>query len=182
MHDNPRTTVARPRGGDQPSGDPSRTGKPGGSAAEGKARLAQALGAGHLVKLVGVLLVFILVPLAEIFLFIYIGHLVGNFLVLVLAVLAGATGALLVADQAGRLLSESQGNRSAAPDPMDLAGLLAAALLLVTPGFITDLCGFALLVPRVRRAVGKGLLQAAGPRLRAALERAGPLHGVPRKP
>ena len=114
-------------------------------------------------------------------LFIYIGHLVGNFLVLVLAVLAGAAGALLVADQAGRLLPDSGADRPAATDPMDLAGLLAAAILMVNPGFITDLCGFTLLVPRVRKAVGKGLLRAAGPRLRAALERIGQLRGEPRK-
>jgi UPF0716 protein FxsA len=163
----------KPRGGGRLTGI-----SPG---ADKKALRGQVLDGGHFVKLVGMLLVFVLVPLAEIFLFIYIGHLVGNFLVLVLAVLAGAAGALLVADQAGRLLSESQGNRSAVPDATDLAGLLAAALLLMTPGFITDLCGFALLVPRVRKGVGKGLLRAAGPRLQAALERVGQLHGEPRK-
>ena len=164
MHERPQAT--------EPPGDPPRTGRPAGSLAEGGPRLAQVLDGRHLVKLIGVLLAFVLVPLAEIFLFIYIGHLVGNFLVLVLAVLAGAAGALVVADQAQRLLSEEP-RGAAPPDPVDLAGLLAATLLLVTPGFITDLCGYALLVPRVRKAVGKKLLQAAGPRLRAALQRAG---------
>src|SRR5690348_11823153 len=90
-----------------------------------KELLAEVLDGRRLVKLVGLLLLFILVPLAEIFLFIYIGHLVGNFLVLALAVLGGGVGALLTADQAGRVLSPRRGGRRPAPDAVDLAGLLA---------------------------------------------------------
>ncbi len=132
---------------------------------------------GVLVKLIGVVLLFVAVPLAEIFLFIYIGHLIGNFLVLIVAVLVSAAGALAVADQAGRSLARlatgEPRDRSAAPELGELAGILAAAVLLVTPGFITDLCGFVLLAPRVRAAVGRLIVRSMNPRLRQVFERLG---------
>ncbi len=139
--------------------------------------LWQLFAGGVLVRLVGLVLGFVAVPLAEIFLFIYIGHLIGNFLVLIVAVLVSAAGALLVADQAGRCLSRlapgGPGERPAASELGELAGILASAFLLVTPGFITDLCGFLLLVPRLRRAVGGLIVRSMKPRLREAFVRLG---------
>jgi UPF0716 family protein affecting phage T7 exclusion len=38
---------------------------------------------------------------------------------------------------------------------VDLAGLLVSALLLITPGFVTDAVGFLFLVPTLRAWAGR---------------------------
>jgi UPF0716 protein FxsA len=40
---------------------------------------------------------------------------------------------------------------------VDLAAMLVSSVLLLTPGFITDLVGFLLLVPALRQALGKAI-------------------------
>ena len=161
---------------DRPSGRVDR-GRKSGASGNDRELLSQLFDSGSFFKLIALLLVFAAVPLAEIFLFIYIGHLIGNFLVLVLAVLASAGGAALVADQASRAAARLGARRpwdkSPGPEVVDLAGILAGGILLVTPGFITDLCGFLLLFPRTRRAAGKMIAKAMGPRLADVLQRAG---------
>ncbi|HTP57339.1 MAG TPA: hypothetical protein VMM82_00385, partial [Spirochaetia bacterium] len=49
----------------------------------------------YLFKLIFALLLYSLVPLAEVFFFIYLGNLIGNWLVIVLAALAGLPGVLI---------------------------------------------------------------------------------------
>jgi len=53
-----------------------------------------------------------------------------------------------------------------------MAGLLVAGILLITPGFLTDLAGFFLLVPALRIRAGRraaSLLKDRVPRLYARL-------------
>ncbi len=103
----------------------------------------------YLFKLLLVLLAYALVPLGEIFFFLYLGSLIGNYLVLVLAAVTGVLGALAGVAQARRLSEAARGGPAA-----ELAGLAAAALLLITPGFITDVIGLLLLIPSVRTWTG----------------------------
>ncbi len=155
--------------------------EPGGRGGQGEAgpgarELLSGLLEGSLAfKVIAALLAFTLVPLAEIFLFIYIGHLIGNFLVLALAVVAGAAGALVARDQAARsverLRIRLEAGRYPGAELFDLAGVLSGGILLVTPGFITDLCGYALMVPRIRGAVGRLVARALGSRFTDLLER-----------
>jgi UPF0716 protein FxsA len=105
---------------------------------------------GYLFKLLLALLAYSLVPLGEIFFFLFLGSLIGNYLVLVLAAVAGVAGAFAGIVQGRRLLSAPR----EAP-VSELAGLAVAALLLITPGFITDVLGFLLLVPPVRAWAGR---------------------------
>ena len=112
-----------------------------------------------LFKLILALVVYSLVPLGEIFLFVYIGSLIGNYLILILAALVGVAGAMAGLGQVRRTVSGlrellARGSY-AAPQLVDLAGLMAAAILLVTPGFITDVVGYLLLVPSLRVRVGR---------------------------
>ena len=104
---------------------------------------------GYLFKLLVALLAYSLVPLGEIFFFLFLGSLIGNYLVLVLAAVAGVGGAFAGIAQARRLAAAGR----EVPVP-EMAGLAAAALLLITPGFITDVLGFLLLVPPVRTWAG----------------------------
>jgi UPF0716 protein FxsA len=112
-----------------------------------------------LFKLILALLVYSLVPLGEIFLFVYIGSLIGNYLILILAALVGVAGAMAGLGQVRRTVSGlrellARGGY-AGPQLVDLAGLVVAAILLVTPGFITDVAGYLLLVPSLRARVGR---------------------------
>jgi UPF0716 protein FxsA len=114
-----------------------------------------------LFKLILFLLAYSLVPLGEILLFVYIGSLIGNYLVLILAAVVGVVGAFAGMAQARRLAPVlrtilARGSY-AGPQLLDAAGLAAAAILLVTPGFLTDIAGFLLLVPSLRVWAGRRL-------------------------
>jgi UPF0716 protein FxsA len=107
-----------------------------------------------LFRLILVFLAYALIPLGEILLFVYIGTLVGNYLVLVLAVLVGVGGAVA---GLGQIRRSAAGLRAllakgsyAGPQVAEMASLAAAGILLVTPGFLTDIAGLLLLVPSIR--------------------------------
>ena len=107
-----------------------------------------------LFKLILLFAAYALVPLAEILLFVYIGTLVGNYLVLVLAALVGVGGA---AAGLGQVRRAAAGLRAllargswAGAEVAEMTCLMAAGILLVTPGFLTDIAGFLLLVPSAR--------------------------------
>jgi UPF0716 protein FxsA len=125
-----------------------------------------AAGKDFFFKLILILLLYSLVPLAEIFLFIYLGQLIGNYLVLALAAVAGMGGALIAFGQAQRaterLRAQIRAGRYPGREFADLAGIMAGGILLITPGFITDLCGYLLMIPALRnglRGIIKNLLE-----------------------
>jgi UPF0716 protein FxsA len=111
-----------------------------------------------LFKLILAFLAYSLIPLGEILLFVYIGSLIGNYLVLVCAAVVGVAGAMVGLGQARRAASELRAllarGSHAGPQLVDMAGLVVSALLLVTPGFLTDIAGFLLLVPSLRVRAG----------------------------
>ena len=107
-----------------------------------------------LFRLILVFLAYALVPLAEILLFVYIGTLVGNYLVLVLAALVGMGGAAAGFGQVRRAAAGLRvllaNGTYAGPQVAEMACLAVSGILLVTPGFLTDIAGLLLLVPPVR--------------------------------
>ncbi|MGA2973820.1 MAG: FxsA family protein [Spirochaetia bacterium] len=121
--------------------------------------LRRLLDRDRLFKLILILLLYALVPLAEIFLFLYLGNLIGNYLVLIIAAVAGVGGALVALGELRRIAERLRNRINQGSYPgrefMELAGLLVAGVLLITPGFITDLCGYLLLVPSLRAAAGR---------------------------
>jgi UPF0716 family protein affecting phage T7 exclusion len=119
-----------------------------------------------LFKVIGFLLLYAIVPLAEIFLFIYLGTLIGNYLVLVAAAVAGLPGAVITFGQLRRLRARLRVKVARDQRPgreiADLAAIIAVAILLVTPGFLTDLLGYLLMVPFVRERLGRSLMKKLG--------------------
>jgi UPF0716 protein FxsA len=109
------------------------------------------------------LLLFLLVPLVEIYLLIKIGGVIGAFPTVVLVVLTAVIGAALARHQGLATLRRLQTTmaRGEAPAIEMFEGvlLLVGALLLLTPGFLTDMLGFACLIPPTRRALAFWLLQ-----------------------
>ncbi len=102
-------------------------------------------------------LVFLAVPLAELYLLIQIGGVIGAGWTVVLVVGTALLGAFLVRAQGVSTIRRVQQNieRGQLPAMELLEGLalLVAGALLLTPGFFTDAVGFLLLTPPLRRAV-----------------------------
>ncbi len=100
-------------------------------------------------------LVFLLVPLVEIYLLIEVGGLIGAIPTVFLVVFTAVLGALLIRHQGltTMLRAREQMNRGSIPAmPMlEGAALLVSGAFLLTPGFMTDSIGFVLLVPSLRR-------------------------------
>jgi UPF0716 protein FxsA len=100
---------------------------------------------------------FLAIPLIEIALFIQVGGLIGLWPTLALVVLSAILGSWLVRSQGLRELSNLQASLNDLRDPSEPlangAMILVAGVLLLTPGFFTDLLGLTLLVPAVRSAV-----------------------------
>ena len=100
---------------------------------------------------------FVLMPIVEIMILIEVKERVGfgNTFLLVLA--TGALGAWLARQQGRQTLmsvqSEVSEGRTPAPHMIDGFMILVAGLVLITPGLTTDLVGFLLLIPLVRREI-----------------------------
>ena len=103
------------------------------------------------------LALFVAVPILEIALFIQIGSLAGLWPTLAVVVLTAVVGTHLVRMQGmseiNRLRHSLAGGGNPAESIAHGAVILAAGLLLLTPGFFTDGVGFLLLIPPVRVSV-----------------------------
>ncbi len=103
-------------------------------------------------------ILFLVIPILEIAAFIQIGSLIGLWPTLAGILLTAIAGAWLVRMQGLQTLNEAQqaGARGELPVGPLFHGvfILIAGLLLLTPGFVTDTLGFALLVPPLRRLIG----------------------------
>lgn len=111
-------------------------------------------------------LLFLSVPLAEIWLLIKVGGVIGGGWTILLVVTTALAGAALVRAQGLSLWSRIQGElaRGAMPAAEMLRGLvlLLAGALLLTPGLITDAVGFILLLPPFQRFVIQQFLARKG--------------------
>ena len=102
------------------------------------------------------LLIFILIPLLEIWLFILLGGFIGVYPTLLIILLTAILGTFLVKTQGINVLKEIQNKLNELENPTEPiaygAMILFAGALLLTPGFFTDTVGFLLLLPNVRKA------------------------------
>ncbi len=107
---------------------------------------------------------FVTVPLLELYLLLRVGGMVGPGPTLALVIGTGILGAWLARLEGLRtaraIRAELEAGKLPAARLTDAALILAAGLLLLTPGILTDLAGFALLAPPVRALVRRGLAAA----------------------
>jgi UPF0716 protein FxsA len=107
-------------------------------------------------------ILFVAMPLGELVILFKLHELVGWGRTISLVIITGFMGAALVKKQGFRLLSEMQHELAAGQLPaakiLDGVMILAAGAFLITPGVVTDLTGFLLLVPSFRMWV-RGWLQ-----------------------
>ncbi len=109
------------------------------------------------------LLLFIVVPVVELYILIEVGKKIGSLNTIGIIILTGILGAYLVKSQGFMILKKIQNdlNESILPGNSLIQGaiILAGGILLLTPGFITDIIGFIFLIPISRRMVKKYLLK-----------------------
>lgn len=109
---------------------------------------------------------FLLVPLAEIWLLIKVGSIIGAGWTILAVVGTAVAGAALVRAQGLSTISKIQDamHRGEAPAMEMLEGmaLFITGALMLTPGFFTDALGFMLLIPPVRRQLIIYMLKRSG--------------------
>lgn len=106
-------------------------------------------------------LLFIAVPLVELFLLIRIGTVIGPVPTIALVIVTGILGASLARSQGFKTLQKIQNELAAGRIPtgelLDGLMILAGGIVLLTPGILTDLFGFSLMLPPVRAGLKQWL-------------------------
>ncbi len=131
------------------------------------------------------LILFITVPVIELFLFMYLGSRIGITPTFAIIVATGFLGAYLTKSQGLKALKNYQDTitQGKLPHEAVLDGLmiLVAGAVLLTPGFLTDAIGFTLLVPAARRWVRslfsqylKGKISVVGASMGAPVKKESP--------
>ena len=119
-----------------------------------------------------VFLCFLIIPFIEIYLLLQIGGIVGVMPTIFLVVFTAVLGAWLLRQQGLATFKRFQENMAQGVVPafemIEGPILLVGGALLLTPGFFTDVVGFACLVPGFRKMIAqyvieKHLIQAGSP-------------------
>ena len=109
------------------------------------------------------LLLFIGVPLVEIYFLIKVGGVVGALPTVFLVVFTAVLGVMLLRFQGISTMQRVQATLARGEVPavpmLEGALLLVAGALLLTPGFVTDAIGFLLLIPPLRQALVRAWLR-----------------------
>ncbi len=107
-------------------------------------------------------LIFVAVPLIELALIIKVGQLAGFWPTLGLIVGTALLGTVLLNRQGMSVLRRVSAALDVGKPPvgavLDGAFLFMAGLLMITPGFLTDLVGLVLLIPPLRRPIARHVL------------------------
>ena len=128
---------------------------------------------------------FLLVPIAELYVIIQVGEAIG----------LGWTVVLLIADSVlGAMLLRSQGRavwrrfnealaQARVPHREIVDGVLVifGGALLLTPGFLTDIVGVTFLLPPTRAVIGRFLIRRLGRRARVRTTRGFDVEGTARE-
>lgn len=140
------------------------------------------------------LALFILVPLVEIALFITVGQQIGLLWTILIVIVTAVIGTAMVQQQGLSALQRGQAEMQKGQLPVgpmrDGFFLFGAGALLLTPGFLTDAVGFALLIPPVRKRISDFIMKRVmnSPHIKVqstifeTTDRPGPHEEPPRQP
>ncbi len=116
-------------------------------------------------------LLFVVVPIVEIALLIQVSEVIGGFATIALIVATALLGAKLVKQQGMDAMAQAQSQLQQGQLPASalFSGvcILVAGVLLVTPGVMTDIFGFMLLVPALRNKAAAALAKSPHIHMRA---------------
>ena len=129
-------------------------------------------------------LAFVVVPLAEIYVLIQVGQVIGAWWTILLLVLDSLIGTWLIKREGGRawaaLRTALASGRMPARELSDAALILVGGTLMLSPGFVTDAFGILLILPFTRPAARRMLTKVVSRRLLAGYTtRPGPGPGGP---
>ncbi|MEA5118354.1 MAG: FxsA family protein, partial [Propionicimonas sp.] len=110
----------------------------------------------------GIVALFVVIPIIEVWLLISVGHWVGLWPTVAVLLVSAGLGAWLMSREGSRawhaLVEAMKGGRLPTGRLADAALILVGGILLMLPGLVTDLLGLLFLLPAtrplVRRAVG----------------------------
>ncbi len=109
------------------------------------------------------LILFIFIPLVELYLLAIVGSRVGLLATVMIVILTGAWGAYLARSQGYSILARIQSELAAGRVPtaelIDGLLVLIGGIVLLTPGLLTDLAGFCLMVPGFRAIIRERVKQ-----------------------
>ena len=122
-----------------------------------------------------VLVAFIVVPLAELWAILTVGHAIGVGPTILLLLADSVLGALLVRAQGRgawrRFLDALRAGRVPSREIADGLLIMMGGALLLTPGFLTDVVGLAFLLPPSRALLRRALERGIARRMTAGLAR-----------
>jgi len=104
------------------------------------------------------LIIFILVPLIELYFLLEISQFIGVFTTVMVIVFTGAAGVSIAKRQGYQVVNNIRSTLNSGKMPTD--DLISALLILIggvtllTPGFLTDITGFLLILPGSRDLIG----------------------------
>jgi UPF0716 protein FxsA len=126
--------------------------------------------------LLPLVLLFIVVPIAELAVIIQVGQAIGVWWTIAILIADSILGSVLMRSQgraAWRRFNEAvQSGRVPAREVLDGALIVFGGLLLLTPGFLTDLLGIVLLIPPTRALVRRVLVRRLEHRMVESASRA----------
>lgn len=118
-------------------------------------------------------ILFLVIPIIEIFFLIKVGEVIGAFPTIILVVLTAVIGAGLLRQQGLSTLARFQKNLSTGKIPAQemVEGILLAVggALLMTPGFVTDTMGFLCLLPFSRKFIAGNIIKRSTAKFTAGM-------------
>ena len=127
------------------------------------------------------LLLFVVVPLVELYVIIQVGQAIGAVPTIALVLAVSVLGSMLMRSQGRAAWRRFQAavaeGRTPAREVLDGVLVIFGGAFLLTPGFVTDVVGVVLLLPPTRALVRRGLVRRLLPRM--AMTAAG--RGRPRR-
>src|SRR4051794_15101600 len=113
------------------------------------------------------ILLFIVVPIVELYVIIQVGHAIGIWWTLLLLLVDSVLGSVLMRSQGRTAWRRFQAalaeGRAPAREVLDGVLVIFGGAFLLTPGFVTDVIGFFLLVPPTRAVVRRALVHRLVP-------------------
>ena len=112
---------------------------------------------------VPLLVLFIIVPIVEIYFLIKVGSIIGVIPTILIVIGTAILGTAMLRQQGLATLQRYQqsvaSGRLPAQELIEGLALVFGGALLLTPGFVTDAIGFLCLIPATRQAIIRGLLK-----------------------
>jgi UPF0716 protein FxsA len=132
------------------------------------------------------LLLFIVVPIAELALIIQVGSAIGVWWTIAILVVDSVLGSLLMRSQGRaswrRFNETAQAGRVPAREVLDGVLVIFGGAFLLTPGFITDIVGLAFLLPPTRAVIRRILVKRFADRMIVAAQTRAGYPGAGRRP